>query len=93
MFPRIPALWNATSKLVQPDLPALEIVPLAELAGELKLSDAHGMLIDASFVRQTYSPQGYWISLPNLSAIRTAVRNIRSGPSLTDAVRRPGWCG
>jgi LCP family protein required for cell wall assembly len=93
MFPRIPELWNATSKLVQTDLPAREIVPLAKMAGELKLADAHGMLIDAPFVRQTYSPQGYWILLPDLTAIRTAARNIFSGPSLTDAVKRPGSCG
>jgi LCP family protein required for cell wall assembly len=93
LFPRIPQLWNAAGKLVQTDLPASELVPLTNMAGQLKLSDAHGLLIDAPFVRQTYSPQGYWILLPDLSAIRTAVRNILSGPSLTDAVRRPGSCG
>ena len=93
IFPRIPQLWNATSKLVQTDVPASEIVPLANMAGQLKLSDAHGLLIDAPFVRQTYSPEGAWILLPDLTAIRTAARNIFSGPALTDAVKRPGSCG
>jgi len=93
VFPRILPLWNATSKLVQTDLPASELVPLTNLVGQLKLSDAHGLIIDAPFVRQTYSPQGYWILLPDLTAIRTAARNIFSGPSLTDTVRRPGSCG
>ena len=93
VFPRILPLWNATSKLVQTDLPASQILPLANMAGQLKLPDAHGLIIDAPMVRQTYSPGGAWILLPDLSAIRTAARNIFSGPALTDAVRQTGSCG
>jgi lipoprotein-anchoring transpeptidase ErfK/SrfK len=47
---------------------------------------------DAPLVSQTYSPQSYWILLPDLTAIRIAVRDIFAGASLVDAVRRPGSC-
>jgi LCP family protein required for cell wall assembly len=92
VFPRIPQLWSITSKLVETDLPVSRIVPLAQLASQLSLSSAHGLLLDYPFVTQTYSPQGWWILLPDLTAIRTAVRNIFTGATLTDAIKRPGSC-
>ncbi|MEP7199307.1 MAG: LCP family protein [Chloroflexota bacterium] len=89
-FPRIPELWNVTSKLVQTDLPPTMIVPLAKLAAETKLGNAHGLAIGENMARQTTSTQGWWILLPDLTAVRTATRNVFSAKPLMETVKKAG---
>ena len=89
-FPRIPELWDKTKGLVKTDLPPSLIVPLAKLASELSLTDAHGLVVNERFGRVTYSPQKWWIVAPDVNAIRGAVRGIFSAPALTNSVKGAG---
>ncbi len=93
MFLRIPALWNAATKLVQTDIPASQILPLARLGSELKVSDLHALTIDLPMVYQTYSVQGYWILMPNVDRIHAAVGNLFKSQTVSDAVKKQGGCG
>ena len=92
MFPRIPALWSATQNLVQTDLPGSLIVPLAKLAADIKLSDVHGMTVDYRMTRQTNTPAGAWVLLPDLPAVRAAARSVFVASALTDAIKRESGC-
>lgn len=89
-FPRIPALWEQTRTLVSTDLPPALIPALAKLGTELKLSDAHGLVVNERFGRVTYSPQKWWIIAPDVNAIRAAVRGIFSAPALTTSIKGAG---
>jgi polyisoprenyl-teichoic acid--peptidoglycan teichoic acid transferase len=93
IFPRIPALWSATKNLVQTDLPASLIVPLAKLAADIKLSDVHGMTVDYRMTKQTMTPAGAWVLLPNLPTLRATVRNVFTASALTDVIKRESGCG
>lgn len=92
MFPRIPALWSATQNLVQTDLPGTLIVPLAKLAADIKLSDVHGMTVDYRMTKQTTTPAGAWVLLPDLPAVRATVRSVFGASALTDAIKRESGC-
>ncbi|MCA1554126.1 MAG: hypothetical protein LC737_07090, partial [Chloroflexi bacterium] len=60
---------------------------------EMKLSDMHALTIDGAMVRQTTSPQGWWILLPDLNRIHAAVGNLLNSPTVSDAVKKQGGCG
>ncbi len=90
---RIPELWTVLSALIQTDVPARNILPLVKLGSEMKPSDVHGVLIDHTMTRQTYSPQGYWILNADQGKVQGAAKNLFNGPSLSEAVRRPWPCG
>ncbi|MCA1553105.1 MAG: LCP family protein, partial [Chloroflexi bacterium] len=92
VFPHIPDLWSAASNLVQTDVPARTILPLAKLGSEMKLSDVHALTIDGAMVRQTTSSQGWWILMPDLDRIHNAVRNLFTSAAVSDTVKRNG-CG
>jgi LCP family protein required for cell wall assembly len=92
MFPRIPAVWNATQNLVQTDLPGTLIVPLMKLAADIKLADVHGMTVDYRMTRQTTTPAGAWVLLPDLPTIRANVRDVFTAATLTDVIKRESGC-
>lgn len=92
MFPRIPALWSATKDLLDTDVPPTLIVPLAKLAAEINLGNVHGMTVDWRMVTQTYTPAGAWVLIPNLPAVRAAVRNVFSATALTAAIKQDAGC-
>lgn len=91
-FLRIPELWNTMNKLVQTDVPAYNILPLARLGAEIKPADIHGLLIDQTMTRQTFSPQGYWILIADQEKVRAAVRNLFNGPTMAESVQKKA-CG
>lgn len=92
MFSRIPQLWETTGKYVQTDLPGTLILPLARLAADTKLSDVHGLTIDGTLAPSVTSAQGWWVMMPNIPMIRTAVRDVFNAPALSGQLTRPGGC-
>ena len=87
--------WQAVvdiANLLQTDIPAREVLPLAKLGSEMKLSDLHALTVDLPLVYQTYTSQGWWILVPNVERIHAAVRNLFAAPPVSDAARRPGGC-
>ena len=92
VFRRIPDLWDVAANLLQTDIPARDVLPLAKLGSEMKLSDLHALTIDLPLVYQTYSSQGWWILMPNVERIHAAVRNLFAAPTVSDAAKRPGGC-
>ncbi len=92
-FARIPELWDAAGTLVQTDIPARDILPLAKLGSQMQLANVHALTIDLPLVTQTYSPQGWWILVPDESRIHAAVRNLFAAPGVSSAVNRQGGCG
>ena len=92
VFPHIPELWEIAGKWVQTDLPARNVIPLAKLASEMKLSDVHGLTIDERLAKVSTSPQGSWIMRPDVARIRAAVRSLFVAQPLTELVVKSKPC-
>jgi LCP family protein required for cell wall assembly len=88
LVPRLPDLINALKKAVRTDIPVDQLSQLLGLASSVDTKDIRSYVFTPPFYQTEYlnSPRGY-IIVPNVTKIRTAVKNAFTTDPADEALR------